>query len=251
MTDQKQPEPIDHLAALSVLGEPSRRELYDYIVSAGDWVGRDEAADAVGIQRGAAAHHLDRLADEGLLEVDFHRLTGRTGPGAGRPAKVFRRARADFEIALPPRNYEFAGRLLADAIVDAQSTGRSVSDAVDIAANNAGKQLGATMKTRLGRRVSSTAARSAVVEVLQDQGFEPNEQEDGTVILRNCPFHQLAKTHTDLVCGMNLCLIGSAVAELDDTDFEVGLKPDPELCCVQLRRSDLDTVAPPGPTPQS
>ena len=84
----KQPPTIDQIAALSVLGEPSRRALYDHIVSAGDWVGRDAAADAAGIQRGVAAHHLDRLAEEGLLDVDYQRLTGRTGPGAGRPAKV-------------------------------------------------------------------------------------------------------------------------------------------------------------------
>lgn len=74
----KQPPTLDQIAALSVLGEPSRRALYDYIVLAGDWVGRDEAADAAGIQRGVAAHHLDRLADEGLLDVDYQRLTGRT-----------------------------------------------------------------------------------------------------------------------------------------------------------------------------
>ncbi|MGB4746674.1 MAG: transcriptional regulator, partial [Candidatus Microthrix parvicella] len=61
----KQPPTLDQIAALSVLGEPSRRALYDYIVLAGDWVGRDAAADAAGIQRGVAAHHLDRLAEEG------------------------------------------------------------------------------------------------------------------------------------------------------------------------------------------
>ncbi|MGB3031563.1 MAG: transcriptional regulator, partial [Candidatus Microthrix parvicella] len=124
----KQPPTIDQIAALSVLGEPSRRALYDYIVLAGDWVGRDAAADAAGIQRGVAAHHLDRLADEGLLDVDYQRLTGRTGPGAGRPAKVYRRSALEFDIALPPRDYELAGRLLADAVVDAQSSGGDISE---------------------------------------------------------------------------------------------------------------------------
>ena len=236
MTEQKQPTPVDQLSALSALGEPSRRELYDYIASTGDWVGRDEAADAAGIQRGTAAHHLDRLADEGLLEVDYQRLTGRTGPGAGRPAKVYRRSRADFEITLPPRDYEFAGRLLADAIADAQSTRRDVSEAVTHAARTAGQQLGAAMKTQLGRRHSDASTRSVALDVLRQHGFEPHEEEDGTVVLRNCPFHLLAKTHTDLVCGMNHCLIDAAIAELGDTGYDVSLEPDPELCCVRLRR---------------
>lgn len=236
MTEPEQPTPVDQLAALSALGEPSRRELYDYIASVGGWVGRDEAADAAGIQRGVAAHHLDRLADEGLLEVDYQRLTGRTGPGAGRPAKVYRRSRADFEITLPPRDYEFAGRLLADAIADAQTTGRHVSEAVDHAATSAGRLLGKAMIKQQGRGRSAASARKAALAVLSHHGFEPHEEEDGTVVLRNCPFHLLAKTHTDLVCGMNHCLIDAAIAALDGTDFDVSLEPDPELCCVRLRR---------------
>lgn len=237
MTEQQREADVDQLSALSALGEPSRRELYDYVAATGGWVGRDEAADAAGIQRGVAAHHLDRLADEGLLEVDYQRLTGRTGPGAGRPAKVYRRSRADFEVSLPPRDYEFAGRLLADAITDAQTTGSDVSHAVDRAARRAGQTLGATMKQRLGRRRSRAAARHAVVDVLEDHGFEPHEQADGTVVLRNCPFHLLARTHTELVCGLNHCLIDAAVDEVDGTAFEVRLEPDPDMCCVRLRRA--------------
>ncbi|MEO6653289.1 MAG: hypothetical protein ABIP17_11595 [Ilumatobacteraceae bacterium] len=93
-----------------------------------------------------SAHHLDRLAGDGLLEVDYQRLTGRTGPGAGRPAKVYRRTRRDFTVSLPPRDYEFAGRLLADAVVEAQATGGDVSDAVAAAAAAAGRQLGRLMR---------------------------------------------------------------------------------------------------------
>lgn len=219
------------------MGEPSRRALYDYIAVAGDWVGRDEAADAAGIQRGVAAHHLDRLADEGLLDVDYQRLTGKTGPGAGRPAKVYRRSAAEFEVALPPRDYAFVGRLLADAIVDAQATGGDVSEAVARAADAAGKQLGEQMQAGRGRGGSAGSARAATLEVLLANGYEPIEQSDGTVVLRNCPFHILSQTHTELVCGMNHCLIAAAVAEVDNSGFDVSLEPDPDLCCVRLRRS--------------
>src|SRR5947209_4013143 len=88
----------DRLAAMGALGEPTRRALYEHVAAAGDWVSRDEAADALGLERGTAAHHLDRLASDGLLEIEYRRRSGRQGPGAGRPAKLYRRARRDFEV---------------------------------------------------------------------------------------------------------------------------------------------------------
>src|SRR3954451_24809447 len=91
-------EATDAVGAVGVLAEPSRRALYEYVVDQGTWVGRDQAADAIGAQRGIAAHHLDRLAEAGLLEIGYQRLGDRTGPGAGRPAKVYRRASAEVTV---------------------------------------------------------------------------------------------------------------------------------------------------------
>src|SRR5262245_43878805 len=111
----------DRLTAIGALSEPTRRALYEHIAAADDWVSRDEAADLIGIERGTAAHHLDRLAADGLLEVDYQRRSGRRGPGAGRPAKLYRRAREEFDVALPPRDYALAGRMLAGAVERARS----------------------------------------------------------------------------------------------------------------------------------
>ncbi|MDQ3641298.1 MAG: helix-turn-helix domain-containing protein, partial [Actinomycetota bacterium] len=79
------------LAALAALGDPLRRRLYRFVGGQDHPVGRDEAAAGVGISRSTAAFHLDRLVDDGLLDAEFRRLTGRRGPGAGRPAKLYRR----------------------------------------------------------------------------------------------------------------------------------------------------------------
>ena len=106
---------VDELAVISSLGEPNRRALYEHVVRAGDWVSRDDAAAGTGLERATAAHHLDRLASDGLLDVDFRRLSGRKGPGAGRPAEASPVCCGDFEVSLPPWDYELAGWLLADA----------------------------------------------------------------------------------------------------------------------------------------
>src|SRR6185437_12171338 len=88
------------------LADPMRRRLYRFVCAQSAPVGRDQAADAVGIPHHQAKFHLDRLTAEGLLETDFARLTGRSGPGAGRTAKLYRRARRDIAISLPHREYE-------------------------------------------------------------------------------------------------------------------------------------------------
>ncbi|MEO6987783.1 MAG: transcriptional regulator [Aquihabitans sp.] len=236
----EQPTPRDHRSAVSILGEPTRRALYDYIVEVGDWVGRDEAGDALSLERGTAAHHLERLTDEGLLEVGFQRLSGRQGPGAGRPAKLYRRAHHDIDVSLPPRDYKLAGEILATAVDLSRSDSVDIGTALDDAATAAGRQSAAAAEARLSseREKSSTeAARQVVVDVLRSEGYEPQTRPDDRVILRNCPFHQLAQLHTDLICGMNLCFVSAAVDSIGNADLDVHLAPHEGRCCVELRPS--------------
>jgi predicted ArsR family transcriptional regulator len=224
----------DRLAAVSGLSEPTRRALYAQVVAAGDWVSRDEAADAVGIERATAAHHLDRLADDGLLEIDYQRRSGRRGPGAGRPAKLYRRARRDFDVSLPPREYQLAGRLLADAVVRSRAEGTDVVVALDDAAREHGRHLAQEVRSRAHGGQSATACRRAVLETLQEHGYEPQTAADGTVLMRNCPFHDLAQAHTDLVCGMNVALVQAAIGDVDAAGYEARLEPGVDRCCVTL-----------------
>ena len=226
----------DSLDVLGALAEPNRRRLYDYVVANGGWVSRDQAADGVELQRSVAAHHLDRLAGDGLLDVDYQRRSGRSGPGAGRPAKVYRRSQRDFEVALPPRDYELIGRLLADAIETSTQTGTDITAALDETARRQGRRLGHAMQVRLGRSRSKRRTRETVVAVLSSHGFEPVEVDDHTIVLRNCPFHHLAKSHTDLVCGINHCMISAAIAELGIDGLDTRLEPDPDTCCVRLHQ---------------
>jgi predicted ArsR family transcriptional regulator len=228
----------DRLAAIASLGEPTRRSLYDHLVAAGDWVSRDQAADAVGLERGTAAHHLDRLAADGLVEVDYRRLSGRTGPGAGRPAKLYRRARRNFQVSLPPRDYELAGNLLAEAADRSSTEGIDITSALAEAARAEGQRLAQQVHTRLRGRPAArgqAGRRRLVLEVLEEHGYEPRPSDGGTVVLENCPFHRLARQHTQLICGMNLGLLDAAFEGVGETGLDARLEPEDGRCCVKLR----------------
>ena len=224
------------LAALSSLADPVRRSLYEFVSGNAEPVGRDEAAAAVGVGRPLAAYHLDKLVSLGLLTASYQRPAGRAGPGAGRPAKVYARSGSEFAVAVPPREYELAARLLAVA-VDSDRSGASRTVLRD-AAQQFGAELG-----RRGRAADpgTEDARHAAEDALREHGFEPWHDEDGTVRLRNCPFHRLAAQHTETVCGMNLALIEGLVAGLGASGLHPALDPQPGCCCVMI-----GTGPPPG-----
>jgi predicted ArsR family transcriptional regulator len=237
MTDREPPTPLDRLGAISALSEPTRRAVYEHVAAAGSWVSRDQAADAVGLERATAAHHLDRLAADGLLDVDYQRISGRRGPGAGRPAKLYRRSRRQFEVSLPPRDYELAGHLLARAADRSRSENVDITSALDDVARAEGRRLAEEVRARLPSAGGRPAAspRSVVLEVLAHHGFEPRAHDDGTVVLQNCPFHQLAQQHRELICGMNHCLLDAAIENVGETGLVARLEPEADLCCVKLR----------------
>ncbi len=222
----------DDLQGISGLADPVRRALYRHVVAAGDPVGRDAAARAVGISRSLAAYHLDRLVDDGLLEPRYERLTQRQGPGAGRPAKLYVRSAAQFEVSLPPRDYEFAARLLAEAVED-DERGRA---AVARVAPTFGTEIGAEVSRRCGDATSDELVH-CLVDVLEERGYEPYDDDDRTIRLRNCPFDSLASEHRDLVCGMNLAVMEGVTESLGTGAVRPRLDPRPGQCCVAFERS--------------
>ena len=189
--------------AIGVLHEPVRRAVYEYTVGRGEPVGRNDVAEALGIGRTLAAFHLDRLAEAGLLEVSYARRSGRTGPGAGRPAKLYRRSMAEHEVTLPPRRYQAAAELLADAVERA-----GADDLLFAAARRRGRSVGSASAGSAS--AGSPPGAAELIEVLTEQGYEPERRGD-SIVLRNCPFHALARDFPPLVCGMNLALLEGLV----------------------------------------
>src|SRR3954452_21880701 len=128
--------------AVGVLSDRLRGALYRLVAASDRPLSRDEAAAAAGAPRSTAAFHLDRLVEAGLLEVEHRRLSGRSGPGAGRPTKLYRATQTEIMASVPERHYEVAGELLASSIERAERDGTSARDALAVEAHELGLGIG-------------------------------------------------------------------------------------------------------------
>ena len=219
MTPLQAAAALQDLEALSALADPARRRLYDFVCGEGRPVGREEAALQAGIGRTLAAYHLDRLAASGLLEVSYGRLSGRSGPGAGRPAKLYRRSEREFVLRTPPRDYFLLAQILVR--VDEEGGG-AVRAAVERSAREVGEEIG------------RSGDRAAIEELLRERGYEPFVDDEGVLRFRNCPFHALAATHRDAVCSLNLALV-EGILDGAGARRHAALEPDRAGCCVAVR----------------
>ncbi len=211
---------LDALPQLSNLVDSVRRRLYEYVAAQRAPVTREGAAAATGITRTLAAYHLDKLTDAGLIEAEYARPAGRRGgPGAGRPAKHYTRAGRELAVTLPARSYLLMADLLA-AAVEADQTGSA-----------------RTAATHHARHLGRAAAENAGVDLdaaLHALGYEPARTHGGDIELRNCPFHQLSQTHTDLVCSLNLDLIDGLLEGAGEPVDRAELTPQEGRCCVVI-----------------
>jgi predicted ArsR family transcriptional regulator len=205
--------------AVSALADRLREDLYRLVAASDHPLSRDEAATAVGLPRSTAAFHLDRLVEVGLLAVEHRRLSGRTGPGAGRPTKLYSALAADVLASVPERHYELAGELLASSIERADRDGVPVREALDAEAHALGLSLAA----------GGTAAEDA----LSRCGYSPEDDGHGGLTLENCPFHALASRHTPLMCGANLALVQGVLDGTADAR-RPALEPAEGRCCVAI-----------------
>ena len=223
--------PTDPVGAVALLDEPKRRRLYELVSSAGGPVGRDEAAAALGISRELAAFHLDRLVEAGLLTAEYRRLGVRRGPGAGRPAKLYRRAQGELSVSLPRRDYERAAEVFAEALE--QLGDGPVSDAIAAAARARGQEAGTAARAQVREGPARRGPAERLVAALTDAGYEPEpDPSGGTIRLRNCPFHALVAAHRELTCGMNLAWAQGLLAGLGEQAVGARLAPSSGFCCV-------------------
>ena len=218
----------DQASTVAVLSDPVRRALYRHVVGQPEAVSREQASTACEVPLHSVKFHLDRLVDAGLLEVEFRRLSGRTGPGAGRPSKLYRRSTRQVSVSLPDRRYDLVGEILAEAVERSVRDTTPVADLVAEVAEEAGARIGADEPDG-----GSDAGLGDVSRVLDRCGYEPRPVGDG-LCLTNCPFDRLATAHTDLVCGLNLALVGGILTALPAPGLRARLAPAPGHCCVRV-----------------
>ncbi|MFW0774566.1 helix-turn-helix transcriptional regulator [Paenarthrobacter nitroguajacolicus] len=221
---------IRRIAAVASLGDENRRRLYEYVLDARDAVGRDEAALALELPRSSASFHMDRLVRDGLLQVEFRKPPHKTGPGSGRPSKLYRPVAEEIGVSIPERNYDLAGHLMAAAIKRAEIDGSPVGPTLREVADAKGSELG-----RPGDFLGA----------LSELGYEPSPDDSGGYRLLNCPFHRLSREHKEVVCGMNGALLGGVAAASGLRAEEV--VPDPEHgpghCCARIALIDNGSQA--------
>ena len=216
---------MDRYRQVAALADPVRRRLYTFVADRPEAVSREEAAEGADVPLHTARFHLERLVEEGLLETEFRRLTGRTGPGAGRPSKLYRRASVEVSVSLPPRSYDLVGSVLAAAVARSLA-GESLEEALGEEAARRGREVGSSYDGP-GDEVARTAA------LLDQDGFEPDTDERG-ITLRNCPFDTLAQEQPAVVCSVNLAYLRGALDGLGCARLAARLDPAPDRCCVTI-----------------
>jgi predicted ArsR family transcriptional regulator len=218
------------LERLLALGDSTRRDLYFFVVGRGTWVSRKEAAEALELRPGLVAHHLDRLVDEGLLEIEYRRLTGRSGPGAGRPAKLYRRTDATIELTIPPRNPRLVNQLLIEAV---GRVGRR-ADPVRQALVDVAREAGVAAGSRAADGAEVGERSRAFTDLLGTMGYAPHTG-GGELSLANCPYEPIAEQDRQTVCSMNLGLVEGAVAGVGLRGISCSLRPPAGGgCCVHV-----------------
>ncbi len=174
--------------------------------------------------RSTVSFHLDRLVQDGLLAVEFHKPAGRTGPGSGRPAKMYRTVGSEIGASVPDRNYDLAGELMATAIEASQADGAPVAESLRAAAFLKGREL--------------AEAAGDLEEFLTESGYQPEHDGEGGYLLPNCPFHRLSRAHAAVVCDMNGAFLRGAAVGCGSPEERVAPAAGAGHCCARITDGD-------------
>lgn len=203
-----------------LLAEPTARRLYEFVIASPEPVTRDRAVAATGIPRATAAYHLERMADAGLLTATSARVSGRTGPGAGRPARLYEPGCEEAAHAVPDRRYQLAGEVLCDAIEASRRTGQAIDSSLHAVAEARGRDL--------------ARGAGSIDGMLTAAGYRPVAEPDGSVTLANCPFARLAAQHPETICGGSVAMLEGAVDEAGAPYDVTAIPPEGGRCCARL-----------------
>jgi predicted ArsR family transcriptional regulator len=184
---------MDHLAAV---GDPELREALLFARGQARPVTADELAEEKGLHRNVARSRLERLVEAGLLAVAYERRTGRSGPGAGRPAKTYSVVPQLAKIEFPADQHESLAGLLVDALV-----ARGGEEPLREVGVNFGRELARTARLRPAKNLETGFERvCAAVRRLGYQASLEHADDHGAVIATpTCPLRPLVRACPEAV----------------------------------------------------
>lgn len=218
-------------SAAAILADRTRRGIYLFIKHRREPVSVNQVADAFSIHRNAAKFHLDKLLECGLLQAEFKRVNGRSGPGAGRPSKLYSSTSVEVSFSIPERRYELLAQLLLRALTSGESL-----EAVGYAF---GRQLAVDFK----KDVQCEDPMDCVRSLLSQLGFEPTVETDADgatwITTENCPFGKVALESDVQVCGLDHAMIRGIMETFADGEVAVrecmSMPHGHEICVREVR----------------
>jgi predicted ArsR family transcriptional regulator len=211
--------------------ESGRLRVLELLRSAPTALGVTDLAARLGLHPNTVRFHLNRLVGAGLVtrEVEAH-----TGPG--RPRLTFA-AVAQHDLEGGRRNYQLLADMLAGFI--AGTSPDAAGQAVEF-----GRTWGRYLATRPApaKRVTEGEAVGELLRVLDDIGFSPvlaeGDDEPSHVLLRHCPFLEVASAHREVICSLHLGVMQGVLTEQRAPLEATQLRPfvEPSLCVADLSR---------------
>lgn len=199
-------------ALTSALGDPTRRAIYIAVREAAEPMTTSAVAKLFGIHPNVARHHLDKLAADGYLRVERARPGGRSGPGAGRPAKCYTATSKAIELRFPDQRTDLLVGLLVRLIA------RIAPDDVATTAEEVGREYGEELAAEIGSPGDDgyEAAVRAVAEAMGGLGFAIDADVDGhRLVTSTCPFGEVAAGYPDVVCSLDRGIVSGLFAGLE------------------------------------
>ena len=195
---------------LDALGEPTLRATVLLVRGAWNPLTANDVAERLGISRSVARWRLERLAEAGLVIVDFERRSGRNGPGSGRPAKTYAVAPETSAVEFPRRHYEALVGRLVDALPQ-----RGRAKRLDDVGYSFGLELGRAARLRPGATIRASLDR--LCRGLGRLGFQAAIESvadgEAVIVSATCPLRPVVVSDTDgrsLDAGMWRGLLAAA-----------------------------------------
>ncbi|NOY55602.1 MAG: helix-turn-helix domain-containing protein [Actinobacteria bacterium] len=209
----------------ATLGDPTRRSIYLRVRSSPEPLTATLVANEFCIHPNVARHHLDRLTEEGYLEVTRRRTTGKTGPGAGRPAKCYAPTGKEIDLQFPTRRHDLLIDLLVRIVLHlAPEDGLRV--ALEIG-RDFGRELASGIATTGDNDL--TASLETVAALMQREGFEVIADSAGEKLLtEHCPFSASKFEHPEVLCSLDRGIM-TGIFEIVDPQRAAALEVNLEM----------------------